>query len=719
MKKTNPIIRLAYFIICVIGFSSGAMAQEFSVQSGDWEDPSTWNEGVPETRYYFRRWYAAEDVVIKSGTVVVLTKDIAFGWPRTLTIEEGAILTGDYNVYIGAGGTFANDGTLYATSITVESIATFENNGVTIVDNARFNRGFFGSSVIQNEGEITVSETLINYSTNVSGEGNYLVETTTGNPLPEDSEVDNRWTGGAGTGWENESNWYSGELPLATDEVSIGLNITNFPEINSTQTIADITISGSSKLTVKANGRLRVTNTLENNGELLVESNSSSETGSLYLNNKSGNGTVKVERYIPDELSGDDWHTLSSPISGIDLATFAANSEINYSATYGDYDLAPYNTEDGEWGPYVKAGSGSFVLGRGYSMRRTLNPVNPEITFTSSMSNLNIGNVDLAITYGLNGWNALGNPFVSPINIESFLNTNSGAIYEAPYNVAYLWDPTLSDFTGVATGHIALGQGFLIKSKTGGSTINFTTSMQVQSAPTFKSSQLPCKTIHLFAAAENSMNKTTVKFRTDMTEGLDNMHDIGKYKGNPEIALYTRMPNSSAYDLQDQGLPEIGSNAVIIPIGLDFESGGDITFFAKTESFPEDLEIFLQDVETGIYTPLNLKIASYEARVAAESRGTGRFNLIVRRQLKTGIETDNENQYKVHTRNKIIFINGPVKTDTDFELFNIEGRCYYRGKAQNQNLNQIDGSAFPAGVYLLKINESGSTHSTKFVLNED
>lgn len=720
MKKTNPIISLAYMIICFLGLSFNAFAQEFSVQSGNWEDSSTWSEGVPESTVYWGTIYTDEDVVIKTGTTVILTEDIAFGWPRTLTIEKGAMLAGEYDVTISSGGTFLNNGTLHAKDITVEAIGTFQNNGATIVNNATFNRGFYISSIIKNEGEITVDETLINHSANLTGDGSFYTGSTWGSqPLPKNMEVDNRWTGTIDSDWEKESNWYTGQLPLTSDEVSIGLNITNFPEISSTQTIAGIAVTKDSKLTVKANGKLIVTNILGNNGELIVESNTDSETGSLYVKQKSGIGVVKVERYFPDEAGGDDWHLVSSPISGLDLATFAVNSEINFSAAVGDYDLAPYNTADGDWGPYVKTGSGSFILGKGYTMRRNLNGANPMITFSGSMDNLNIGNVGLEINYGLDGWNALGNPFVSPVKISSFLSINNGVIHNAPYNVVYLWDPAIRDFTGVATGQISLGEGFLIKSKTGGGNINFITSMQAQSSTEYISSQNQYSTVHLYATSEESMNRTTVKFGSDMTEGLDNFHDIGKHKGNPEIALYTRMPDNSAYDLQDQGLPEIGSEAVMIPVGLDFIPGGDVTFFVKMESFPEDLEVFLQDTETNAYAPLNVKDASYKATIAAESYGTGRFNLVVRRQLKTGIELDGKNEYKVHARNKIIFITGPAKTDTDFELFNIEGRCYYRGKAQNQNLNKIDGSAFPVGIYLLKINEPGSTHTTKFVLGED
>jgi hypothetical protein len=336
---------------------------------------------------------------------------------------------------------------------------------------------------------------------------------------------------------------------------------------------------------------------------------------------------------------------------------------------------------------------------------------------TSEMTAGNFGAV--SITYNRNGWNALGNPYTSAINIETFLSANSSSLYEEPYNVAYLWDPTIGDYVGVNTGDISIGQGFMVKSKPGGGNVNFTSSMQEHNSVVLKSGEIPCPTINLWATTEKLQNKTTIKFNQNMTDGLDSQHDIGKFKGNPDIALYTKMPNSQAYDLQDQALPEIGFETKTIPVGLDLISGGEVSFFIETRSIPENIQIILEDTETGSYTPLNEKDTKYTTEVTAENYGTGRFNLLVKKQTQTGIQMVGENQFNVHTNNKIIYVNGPANGDTQMELYSIDGRCWYKSNAKYQNLNKIDGSGFPAGVYVLRMNHLGSVESSKLVLTEN
>jgi hypothetical protein len=353
-------------------------------------------------------------------------------------------------------------------------------------------------------------------------------------------------------------------------------------------------------------------------------------------------------------------------------------------------------------------------------MRRKLNPDSDYVSFEGETSDFTTGDFGpVSITNTRNGWNALGNPYTSSINIEAFLSTNSNALYDEPFNVAYLWDPTVSDYIGLETGNIAPGQGFLVKSTTGGGNVSFSTDMQEHSSAVLKSGEIPCPAIHLWAKTEDLQNKTTVKFKQGMTDGLDRNYDIGKLKGNPDIAIYTRMPGSFDFDLQDQVLPEIGFETKIIPVGFDFVPGGEVTFFVETRLIPENVQIILEDTESGTYINLNEEEAGYTTHVVSENFGTGRFNLIVGKQTQTGIGAIRENPVNVYTRNKTIYIDGPVNTDTQMELYSIDGKCWYKSKARNQNITKIDGSDFPAGVYILRLNQSGKVQSAKFVLTEN
>jgi hypothetical protein len=432
-----------------------------------------------------------------------------------------------------------------------------------------------------------------------------------------------------------------------------------------------------------------------------------------------GNGEFHIQCYIPDDLSGDNWHIVSSPIEGINMADFALKNEVN--ATDIDYDLSPYNEERGIWDPYIHLNAlTEFEIGRGYSMLRKINPDKDCVLFTGKTSDIISGELGpITITNTRDGWNALGNPYTSSINIETFLSANSDALYEEPFNVAYLWDPAVSDYTGVGSGNIATGQGFLVKSKTDGGSVSFSTDMQEHNSVILKSGEIPCPSIHLWATSEELQNRTTLKFKQGMTDGLDPNYDVGKLKGNPDIAIYTRMPGNFDFDLQDQVLPEIGFETKTIPVGFDFVPGGEVTFFVETRLIPENVQIILEDTETGSYVMLHEDETKYVTNVVADNYGTGRFNLIIKKQVQTGVEIAYANPLNVYTKNKIIYVNGPVLDDTQIELYSIDGRCRYKSRVKNQNMNKIDGSVFPTGVYILRLSHSGKVQSAKFVLTEN
>jgi len=75
-----------------------------------------------------------------------------------------------------------------------------------------------------------------------------------------------------------------------------------------------------------------------------------------------------------------------------------------------------------------------------------------------------------------------------------------------------------------------------------------------------------------------------------------------------------------------------------------------------------------------------------------------------------------QNELSFYTRKKEIVINGQADANTRFELYNIEGKCWYNSKAQSGNINSINAIAFPSGIYLLKISKKGGVQTSKLVL---
>lgn len=574
-----------------------------------------------------------------------------------------------------------------------------------------------GNLIFNNGSQLTISG---NISFEAGGNGPHSLDMSSGGTLICQgitlNTTDVTFTPGTGTIVLTATNTLPTSVFTTFNNLTISNGTTTFP--------ADVAIG--SNLTIASTAAATISSgfTLSGAGDLLIESTAADASGSLIVDGTfSMTGTKTVQRWIPDDdaqgYDGDDWHIISSPVGGIDLYTWAGSNEVNPGT--GDYDLAPYDEQVdantyGDWNPYISSTGTNFQFGYGYAMRRILSPTNDFITFSGS----SIQTTDLtgvAITADANGWNALGNPFLSAIDIGTFLTVNAAQLFATPYNVAYLWDPTTSDYSGTGIGTVALGQGFLVKSKGGGGSVQFTTAMQSTGTATFKSGEIPLPTVLLTAASGNLLNKTKLIFSEEATLGLDKL-EIGKFKGNPDIALYTRMPNDAAYDLQDQAIPAYGEESYRIPVGLDLPGGGEVTFTASKMAFTEWAEIYIEDTSNDKLTLLNGDDMSYTADVAEGTNGTGRFYLVINKSATVDAQMSELNEdFSVYTRNREIVINGPADADTRFQLYSLEGRCWYTNKAVNTNVNYIDGSAFPAGVYVLKISKTGAVQTEKLLLS--
>ena len=511
------------------------------------------------------------------------------------------------------------------------------------------------------------------------------------------------WLGGSAD-WADEDNWQGG-IPIASAVVVIPAGLDHYPEISPT------TVARCKKLT------------MEQGASLTILSDCAS-TGSLIVSGTAGTGTYIVRRWIPDELAGDDWHIISCPVSGsMSMQQWAASQQVNPGM--GDYDLAPYaekvgSNAWGDWYPFIsQTGTDGFSPGKGYAMRRVLHPTDGYVTFTGNC--ITAGQLKVAITRNSNGWNALGNPYVSAISIPSFLITNtitSNQLARSPDNVIYIYNPKSGSYTGTKKGNIAPGQGFIVRSKLDGGIITFNTGMQTPDTATFKNAEIPMATAHLKVKGGKLTAVATVMLGEGMTTGIDNWQDIGIFKGNPDIALYTRMPDDDTYDLQDQALPLPGETALVVPVGFDYVPGGEVSFSLTTENF-NGLQVYLEDTQNGSRTLLSGEGLAYTADVAAKSSGAGRFYLVFEKSATVGAGINKiKKEFTVYTRNSEIVINGEADLNTRLELFTIDGRCLYRKKARPGNLNSIDGSPFPAGIYLLKISGENLVRTTKIVLPE-
>jgi hypothetical protein len=210
-------------------------------------------------------------------------------------------------------------------------------------------------------------------------------------------------------------------------------------------------------------------------------------------------------------------------------------------------------------------------------------------------------------------------------------------------------------------------------------------------------------------------SSTEIKFVTNTTEGLDPGYDAGILKANPNFALYSKLLVDNSEDFALQCLPDQYYDQYVIPIGIDCAVAGDITFTAETVNLPSGCVAILEDRSTSRFTRLDVENAKYTAYVSTDTKGTGRFFLHTSEVINHDPLFEKE-LFKVYTIGKTIYINGEVSEDAQFFIYSVNGKQLANFSAKSQVENRFDASGFPAGVYILTINDKYQKKSIKFVI---
>ena len=209
------------------------------------------------------------------------------------------------------------------------------------------------------------------------------------------------------------------------------------------------------------------------------------------------------------------------------------------------------------------------------------------------------------------------------------------------------------------------------------------------------------KEMNLTATYADKETSTKILFRSDMSRGLDVTYDAGAYGGDKDFSVYTRLVDDNGIDFDIQCLPDQESEDLIIPVGINFTTGGVVTFKANVLSLPAGYKAILEDRLNGSFTELSQPGASYDAILDANTSGTGRFF------LHTGASADQVDLNKAKHINAYAFdreiiIDGNPGPDALAELFTITGVKVGVFKLQPSDLNRWNVNV-ETGMYILKV----------------
>ena len=472
----------------------------------------------------------------------------------------------------------------------------------------------------------------------------------------------------------------------------------------------NLTTSGTGTKTIAAGSAVTVNNNLTTGGLLAIESTSTSNSGSLIVNGTSA-GNVTYNRVMPGSL----YHYLSSPVS------CTGNT---LPATFYLWDEAI----TGDW-----ATTTTYTPGKGYTTATA--STGNTLSFTGSvLTSASIGGTapyasgtnyaQNRTDWGGGGWNLLGNPFTSAMSATNFISVNGTGgnnSLDPNYNAVYIYNGTdhsyigsqLTGWENIPSGNtfgynnIQAGQGFFVLANGNGVSFSFTSAMQrhATSVPMTKSAKTDnaWPGLQLKLKYGEKETSTLIVYNDKMTAGLDPGYDIGLFSSGSDVEVYTTLAaKDNSVNFTRQALPLKDCDNNVIPVGIDSENGGEVTFSAFTIPL-DNYTFFLEDRQAGIFT--NLNTDKYTVTLPAKTYGTGRFFIIASANAPAAIKPTIEDHdgVGIWTSDDKVIIKGDVSEKARCEIYNVNGKKIVESRLNSGELNTIDMPSGSNGVYIVRV----------------
>jgi Lamin Tail Domain len=556
------------------------------------------------------------------------------------------------------------------------------------------------------------------------------------NTIEAIAKRENTWTSGA---------WTQGAPPTAFDKAIIesnyntaangGITAGELEVNNGTFTIADGTnVTITNKVAVDND---LVGGVITGNGRIVIENNANL----VQVADVDNSGYITVNKKSAP-MFRLDYALWSSPVAGETLIGFSPMTNTTRFYHYNPLSDA-YATV---------AGTTGFAEGESYLIRVAndhpafdegdTEGVQWEGFYTGVPNN---GDVDVAVTPAegsIQGYNAIGNPYPSPINIHAFYDANIGSIDQA--SALYFWrkkneagtgsyakvtklayTANLGNDFGNAAGTafngapetwvINPGQGFIVQAT--GAAVHFNNQMRVavnnnQQFRTAQDEETVMSRLWLnLTDANGGFSQTAIGYTDETTLDLDYGWDGKAFVNDGDMSLFSLADETT---LGIQARPSF-DDADEVPMGYKTDLAGTFTIALDHMDgvFALDQDIFLRDNVLGITH--DLKEGAYEFATEA-GINTERFDVIYAQPLGTDKPVTDVNNVIVYKQGNSININsGTIIHMTAVSVYDMRGRLLYSGKDINATETLISGLQAEKQVLIVNISTSKGEVSKKIV----
>lgn len=468
----------------------------------------------------------------------------------------------------------------------------------------------------------------------------------------------------------------------------------------------NLTIGTNSSLTIPAGVNLSVGGTL---------ANFRGNYGLTLKGGAGGNGSLihtagSVAATVQTQMDRGVWRLISPPVSGQNISTFYSpvNSDIAVASPY--YAFRYYNESNNQWSNYFTSDSintyGNLVSGKGYAARRaTLAnaafPAQDYVTYSGAVQN-GVVNATVKRSASNKGWNCIGNPYTAPIALNSSANavnnfiTQNAASLDPNFGGIYTWDNDIQ-YRPITNAYrlcyVPIGAGFMVRVRTGTQSLQFTPQMRINSADiTFRDARDDWHGFEVNLKSARGNLHTGIRLNAAMTDGLDVSYDAGLMRVNSGLALFSRLIQDNGVDFSLQCLADSFQISKRIPLGLDYDQTGTVSFYLSEVNLPEGISVYLDDLVSGVSTPLD-SVSQTNITLASPISGIGRFYIRLVRDGASGISQEKLSVQVYAENHTLHYLNTTNKTQS-IELISPDGHVCMKTVCQpfskgSTDLNKI------------------------------
>lgn len=527
------------------------------------------------------------------------------------------------------------------------------------------------------------------------------------------------------TTWDGTT-WSNGN-PSKDKQVIFAGNYTSNGSIEA----CSVTVSGNAVVSFQSNHNITVRGKIDVASTAQLNMNNNSN---LYQIEEIANaGNVQLKRDA--ELKRLDYIGWSSPVENQNLKTFSPGTLNNRFYEYvpsGTTTATAYASVDPVANSFSKAKG--YLIRAGNAMPATLTSWTGTFKGTPFNGRINQNIVNAGTNLG---YNLVGNPYPSPINIEEFIigneNTIDGTVYfwtntNAPVGGVYTSNNfasrNLTGGTAATNGslipdeYIQVGQGFYVNALAT-TPMFFTNSMRNNNSNnqfiyrTANSNTTETNDSHKFwlrlSQAGNPHNEILVGYVPNATNELDFGYD-GKLMNNGSASLYTI---ADEQDLVIQGRSLPFSNEEIIPLGFKTEENGMFTISKGNLEgvFAENQPIYIKDKLTNAF--INLQEQDF-LFIANAGKYNSRFELHFKKQSKEIVSP--QSQIMVYKNENNLVVNSTTNKILSLELYDTLGRLLFSKENINSNSFETNAIAKSNSVILVKIVDESQTETKTKVI---